>query len=202
MREECANTISHLASLLSWNHYMALFRRIFNNVSVWGVREGQIHSSEVNPSKRQDRAITKEMETYNKLYTRMLCLVVEAFHFDLKEVDFMDVVNEKMALLAEDAMSAKALKQVEFMKRKGVESVEGVKGVEDVKMEEEKGGVEMEEVKEEDKEDEEEKDEEEMEDEMEVEQPWLVKEPRELTLTDKKKILRLVLTVVIPDLRK
>ena len=69
-------------------------------------------------------------------------------------------------------------------------------------MEEEKGGVEMEEVKEEDKEDEEEKDEEEMEDEMEVEQPWLVKEPRELTLTDKKKILRLVLTVVIPDLRK
>ena len=84
------------------------------------MREGQIHSSEVNPSKRQDRAITKEMETYNKLYTRMLCLVVEAFHFDLKEVDFMDVVNEKMALLAEDAMSAKALKQVEFMKRKGV----------------------------------------------------------------------------------
>lgn len=163
------------------------------------MREGQIHSSEVNPSKRQDRAITKEMETYNKLYTRMLCLVVEVFHFDLKEVDFMDVVNEKMALLAEDAMSAKALKQVEFMKRKGVESVEGVKGVEDVKMEEEKGGVEMEEVKEED---EEEKDEEEMEDEMEVEQPWLVKEPRELTLTDKKKILRLVLTVVIPDLRK
>ena len=77
------------------------------------MREGQIHSSEVNPSKRQDRAITKEMETYNKLYTRMLCLVVEAFHFDLKEVDFMDVVNEKMALLAEDAMSAKALKQVE-----------------------------------------------------------------------------------------
>ena len=160
--------------------------------------EGQIHSSEVNPSKRQDRAITKEMETYNKLYTRMLCLVVEAFHFDLKEVDFMDVVNEKMALLAEDAMSAKALKQVEFMKRKGVGGVEGVEGV-DVKMEEEKGGVEMEEVKEED---EEEKDEEEMEDEMEVEQPWLVKEPRELTLTDKKKILRLVLTVVIPDLRK
>ena len=49
------------------------------------------------------------------------------------------------------------------------------------------------------------KDEEEMEDDanaMEVEHPWLVKEPRELTLTDKKKILRLVLTVVIPDLRK
>lgn len=165
------------------------------------MREGQIHSSEVNPSKRQDRAITKEMETYNKLYTRMLCLVVEAFHFDLKEVDFMDVVNEKMALLAEDAMSAKALKQVEFMKRKGVESVEGVK------MEEEKEVKEKdeEEKEEEDKEDDEEKDEEEMEDDdnaMEVEQPWLVKEPRELTLTDKKKILRLVLTVVIPDLRK
>lgn len=168
--------------------------------------EGQIHSSEVNPSKRQDRAITKEMETYNKLYTRMLCLVVEAFHFDLKEVDFMDVVNEKMALLAEDAMSAKALKQVEFMKRKGVESVEGVEGV---KMEEEKEVKEKdeEEKEEEDKEDEDEEkeDEEEMEDDdnaMEVEQPWLVKEPRELTLTDKKKILRLVLTVVIPDLRK
>lgn len=185
------------------------------------MREGQIHSSEVNPSKRQDRAITKEMETYNKLYTRMLCLVVEAFHFDLKEVDFMDVVNEKMALLAEDAMSAKALKQVEFMKRKGVggvavksvEGVEGVSGVESVegvegvKMEEEKEVKEKdeEEKEEEDKEDDEEKDEEEMEDDdnaMEVEQPWLVKEPRELTLTDKKKILRLVLTVVIPDLRK
>lgn len=170
--------------------------------------EGQIHSSEVNPSKRQDRAITKEMETYNKLYTRMLCLVVEAFHFDLKEVDFMDVVNEKMALLAEDTMSAKALKQVEFMKRKGVESVEGVEGVEGVKMEEEKEVKEKdeEEKEEEDKEDEDEEkedEEEEMEEgEMEVEQPWLVKEPRELTLTDKKKILRLVLTVVIPDLRK
>ena len=165
------------------------------------MREGQIHSSEVNPSKRQDRAITKEMETYNKLYTRMLCLVVEAFHFDLKEVDFMDVVNEKMALLAEDAMSAKALKQVEFMKRKGVGGVEGVEGVEGVK---ESVEMEVEEEKEED--DEEEKDNEEMEEkdeeEMEVEQPWLVKEPRELTLTDKKKILRLVLTVVIPDLRK
>ena len=159
--------------------------------------EGQIHSSEVNPSKRQDRAITKEMETYNKLYTRMLCLVVEAFHFDLKEVDFMDVVNEKMALLAEDAMSAKALKQVEFMKRKGVGGVESVEGVEGVKE-----SVEMEVEEEVKEEDEEEKDEEEMEDEMEVEQPWLVKEPRELTLTDKKKILRLVLTVVIPDLRK
>ena len=161
------------------------------------MREGQIHSSEVNPSKRQDRAITKEMETYNKLYTRMLCLVVEAFHFDLKEVDFMDVVNEKMALLAEDAMSAKALKQVEFMKRKGVGGVESVEGVEGVKE-----SVEMEVEEEVKEEDEEEKDEEEMEDEMEVEQPWLVKEPRELTLTDKKKILRLVLTVVIPDLRK
>ena len=170
--------------------------------------EGQIHSSEVNPSKRQDRAITKEMETYNKLYTRMLCLVVEAFHFDLKEVDFMDVVNEKMALLAEDAMSAKALKQVEFMKRKGVESVESVECVEGVKMEEEKEVKEKdeEEKEEEDKEDEDEEkedEEEEMEEgELEVEQPWLVKEPRELTLTDKKKILRLVLTVVIPDLRK
>ena len=64
------------------------------------------------------------------------------------------------------------------------------------------GSVEMEVEEEVKEEDEEEKDEEEMEDEMEVEQPWLVKEPRELTLTDKKKILRLVLTVVIPDLRK
>ena len=73
-------------------------------------------------------------------------------------------------------------------------------------MEEEKEVKEKdeEEKEEEDKEDDEEKDEEEEmeEGEMEVEQPWLVKEPRELTLTDKKKILRLVLTVVIPDLRK
>ena len=72
----------------------------------------------MNPSKRLDRAVTSEMETYNKLYTRMLCLIVEKFHFEVKEVDFVNVVDERMALLAEDALSAKALKQVEFMKKK------------------------------------------------------------------------------------
>ena len=41
----------------------------------------------MNPSKRLDRAVTSEMETYNKLYTRMLCLIVEKFHFEVKEVD-------------------------------------------------------------------------------------------------------------------
>lgn len=72
----------------------------------------------MNPSKRLDRAVTSEMETYNKLYTRMLCLIVEKFHFEVKEVDFVNVVDERMALLAEDALSARALKQVEFMKKK------------------------------------------------------------------------------------
>ena len=121
----------------------------------------------MNPSKRLDRAVTSEMETYNKLYTRMLCLIVEKFHFEVKEVDFVNVVDERMALLAEDALSARALKQVEFMKKKekpvkpeekkseekGEEKMEvekeEKKSEEGVKEEEKKSEEEKEEVKEE-----------------------------------------------------
>ena len=152
----------------------------------------------MNPSKRLDRAVTSEMETYNKLYTRMLCLIVEKFHFEVKEVDFVNVVDERMALLAEDALSAKALKQVEFMKKKE----KPVKPEE--KKSEEKGEEKME-VEKEEKKSEEKKSakKEEEEEEMEVEEKeWLVKAPKPLTTIAKQKILRLVLTVVIPDLRK
>ena len=169
----------------------------------------------MNPSKRLDRAVTSEMETYNKLYTRMLCLIVEKFHFEVKEVDFVNVVDERMALLAEDALSAKALKQVEFMKKKEKPSKYEEKGEE--KKSEEKGDEKMEVEKEEKKSDEKksakkeeeeeemekEEEEEEEEEEMEVEEKeWLVKAPKPLTTIAKQKILRLVLTVVIPDLRK
>ena len=165
----------------------------------------------MNPSKRLDRAVTSEMETYNKLYTRMLCLIVEKFHFEVKEVDFVNVVDERMALLAEDALSAKALKQVEFMKKKekpvkpeekkseekGEEKMEVEK--EEKKSEEKKSAKKEEEEEEMEKEEEEEEEEEEMEVE---EKEWLVKAPKPLTTIAKQKILRLVLTVVIPDLRK
>lgn len=165
----------------------------------------------MNPSKRLDRAVTSEMETYNKLYTRMLCLIVEKFHFEVKEVDFVNVVDERMALLAEDALSARALKQVEFMKKKekpvkpeekkgeekGEEKMEVEK--EEKKSDEKKSAKEKEEEEEEIEEEEEEEEEEEMEVE---EKEWLVKAPKALTAIAKQKILRLVLTVVIPDLRK
>ena len=153
----------------------------------------------MNPSKRLDRAVTSEMETYNKLYTRMLCLIVEKFHFEVKEVDFVNVVDERMALLAEDALSARALKQVEFMKKKEKPSKYEEKG--DEKMEVEK--KEKKSAKKEEEEEEMEEEEEEEEEEMEVEEKeWLVKAPKPLTTIAKQKILRLVLTVVIPDLRK
>ena len=177
----------------------------------------------MNPSKRLDRAVTSEMETYNKLYTRMLCLIVEKFHFEVKEVDFVNVVDERMALLAEDALSAKALKQVEFMKKKEkpvkpeekkseekkseekMEVEKEEKKSEEKKSEEKKSAKEKEEEEEEIEEEEEEieEEEEEEEEEMEVEEKeWLVKAPKPLTTIAKQKILRLVLTVVIPDLRK
>ena len=119
------------------------------------------------------------METYNKLYTRMLCLIVEKFHFEVKEVDFVNVVDERMALLAEDALSARALKQVEFMKKKekpvkpeekkseekkSEEKVEEKMEVEK-KSDEKKSAKEKEEEEEMEKEEEEEEEEEEEDDE-------------------------------------
>lgn len=63
-------------------------------------------------------ALTPQQETYNKLYTRILCLIVEQFHFELQDMeDFTDVVDLRMELVAQDALSAKALKQLNFLRK-------------------------------------------------------------------------------------
>ena len=44
--------------------------------------------------------LTSEQETYNKLYTRILCLIVEQFHFELQDMeDFAEVVDLRMELV-------------------------------------------------------------------------------------------------------
>ena len=63
-------------------------------------------------------ALTSEQETYNKLYTRILCLIVEQFHFELQDMeDFTEVVDLRMELVAQDSLSAKALKQLNFLRK-------------------------------------------------------------------------------------
>ena len=63
-------------------------------------------------------ALTSEQETYNKLYTRILCLIVEQFHFELQDMeDFAEVVDLRMELVAQDSLSAKALKQLNFLRK-------------------------------------------------------------------------------------
>ena len=62
--------------------------------------------------------LTSEQETYNKLYTRILCLIVEQFHFELQDMeDFAEVVDRRMELVAQDSLSAKALKQLNFLRK-------------------------------------------------------------------------------------
>ena len=62
--------------------------------------------------------LTSEQETYNKLYTRILCLIVEQFHFELQDMeDFAEVVDLRMELVAQDSLSAKALKQLNFLRK-------------------------------------------------------------------------------------
>ena len=83
-----------------------------------------------------------------------------------------------MALTAQDSLSAKALKQIKNLKRP---SKQGKK--EEVNVEQD-----IEKVLEEEK-------------EKETEEDFAMKTTSEISLEEKKKILRLVLTVVIPDLR-
>lgn len=131
------------------------------------------------------RGISTQQATYNKLYTRMLCLIVEQFHFDVKNVtDFSQVVDAKMALVAQDSMSAKALRQILYLQQKDRGAGQAPVDANTVRQAEE-------ELKEELKEAEKEEEEEE-----------LVAETRALSLTDRRTILRLVLTIVIPDLKK
>ena len=62
--------------------------------------------------------LTSEQETYNKLYTRILCLIVEQSHFELQDMeDFAEVVDLRMELVAQDSLSAKALKQLNFLRK-------------------------------------------------------------------------------------
>lgn len=84
-----------------------------------------------------------------------------------------------MALTAQDSLSAKALKQIKNLKRPS----------KDGKKEEMNVEQDIERVLEEEK-------------EKEKEEDFSMKPTAEISIEEKKKILRLVLTVVIPDLRQ
>lgn len=202
-------------------------------------------------------ALTSEQETYNKLYTRILCLIVEQFHFELQDMeDFAEVVDLRMELVAQDSLSAKALKQLNFLrkeqerKKQAQASEQKSKATEDeapaanakptdtkkeskeasetesssssetesTSSETESTSSSSEEEEEEEKEKEEETlaastsalqsaQEEEIQAELraaEREEDTMAASSNstELSAQDRRRILRLVLTVVIPDLRK
>lgn len=116
-----------------------------------------------------------------KLYIRALCLITEHFTFAISDIaQFDNIVTEKMALTAQDSLSAKALKQIQNLNRsnKSTVSKEVTPETQNMEMEVE-----------------EELNENENENEEEV-------QSKEMSLETKRKILRLVLTVVIPDLRR
>lgn len=151
-----------------------------------------------------------ETATYNKLYIRILCLIVSHFHFDLKDLEsWGSAIDEKMQLTVQDSMSARALRQLNFIKsrnqKSSSQSASG--GVEEGKKEEVEQEVEQEvdqEVEPEMEQEVEQEEQEEQEQEMEEEEKTdsLVAEPKPLSQEDREKILRLVLMVLIPDLRK
>ena len=85
-----------------------------------------------------------------------------------------------MALTAQDSLSAKALKQIKNLKRPSKDG----KKEEEMNVEQD-----IERVLEEEK-------------EKEKEEYFSMKPTAEISIEEKKKILRLVLTVVIPDLRQ
>ena len=94
---------------------MDLFRRVYGQVRMNWNSYKQI--KEAKPTLGGLTELTSQDETYNKLYIRILCLVVEAFHFQLEEMDdFASVVDERMELLAQDSLSAQALRQLRFIK--------------------------------------------------------------------------------------
>lgn len=114
-----------------------------------------------------------------KLYIRALCLITEHFTFAISDIaQFDNIVTEKMALTAQDSLSAKALKQIQNLNRskKPTVSKEVTPETQNMEMEVE-----------------EELNENENEEEV---------QSKEMSLETKQKILRLVLTVVIPDLRR
>lgn len=116
-----------------------------------------------------------------KLYIRALCLITEHFTFAISDIaQFDNIVTDKMALTAQDSLSAKALKQIQNLNRSKKPNVSKESTTEEQTM---------------DMEVEEEVNENENENEEEM-------QPKEMTLETKQKILRLVLTVVIPDLRR
>ena len=201
-------------------------------------------------------ALTSEQETYNKLYTRILCLIVEQFHFELQDMeDFAEVVDLRMELVAQDSLSAKALKQLNFLrkeqerKKQAQASEQESKATEDeapaanakptdtkkeskeakeasetesTSSETESTSSETESTSSSSEEEEEEKEEETLaastsalqsaqEEEIQAELRAAEREEdtmaassnsTELSAQDRRRILRLVLTVVIPDLRK
>lgn len=120
-----------------------------------------------------------------KLYIRAICLITEHFTFTISDIaQFDNIVTDKMALTAQDSLSAKALKQIQNLNRSKKANVS-----KEVTAEEQTMEMEVEE----------EVDENENENENENEEEM---QPKEMTLETKQKILRLVLTVVIPDLRR
>ena len=195
-------------------------------------------------------ALTSEQETYNKLYTRILCLIVEQFHFELQDMeDFAEVVDLRMELVAQDSLSAKALKQLNFLRKeqerkkmarpsdpekKEMEVETPAVSAKPTDKENENEAKESKESKESQMESESELDpeseaseeekeppvpstsalqsaqEEEIQAELRAASSEAEREEQaaassnsiELTAQDRRRILRLVLTVVIPDLRK
>lgn len=88
-----------------------------------------------------------ETATYNKLYIRILCLIVSHFHFDLKDLEsWGSAIDEKMQLTVQDSMSARALRQLNFIKSRNQKSVSqsASGGVEEGKKEEVEQEVEQE----------------------------------------------------------
>lgn len=140
-----------------------------------------------------------ETATYNKLYIRILCLIVSHFHFELKDLEsWGSAIDEKMQLTVQDSMSARALRQLNFIKNRNQPTAPQKATVVEESKEE------MEEDKKEEMEEEDAEIEQEVEQGMEEEEKSdsLVAEPKPLSQEDREKILRLVLMVLIPDLRK
>ena len=140
-----------------------------------------------------------ETATYNKLYIRILCLIVSHFHFELKDLEsWGSAIDEKMQLTVQDSMSARALRQLNFIKNRNQPTTPQKATVVEENKEE------MEEDKKEEMEEEDAEIEQEVEQGMEEEEKSdsLVAEPKPLSQEDREKILRLVLMVLIPDLRK
>ena len=113
---------------------MDLFRRVYAQVRMNEGSYAQI--KEAKPTLGGFTELTSQDETYNKLYIRILCLVVKAFHFQLEEMeDFVSVVDERMELLAQDSLSAQALRQLRFIKMENERKLKMQKSKEQMEVE-------------------------------------------------------------------